>query len=219
MEFLSRKGTETRRCGITRALVGVLGLCAAVSACAVSVPGTRQYQDESTAVTVTITTEPIVLAREVSLLAANARDYLSLFPVEVNRAGQRRYYLFAYSWSTIDRRETAGAPDPGPSAFTLRADDRDIVLRMPAREFQSAGVAQLPVPPPVPTAIPLLFPADRATLLFIGTARVLSAQHADLAAGSPTERYVMWSRPPGGFTPFFERIAPAATQAEPRPRQ
>lgn len=196
--------------------MGVLVLCAYVGACAGAGPAARQYQDESTAVTVTTLAEPIVLAREVSLLAANARDYLSLYPVEVNRTGQRRYYFFGYSWSTIDRREAAVAPDAARPEVTLRADDRDIVLKMSAREFETAGVTAMPVPPPVPAATPVLYPTDRATLLFVGTARVLSAQATATAAGAATERYATWSRPPGDFKPFFEKITPAAPRTEPR---
>lgn len=171
--------------------------------------GARQYQDEGSAVTITVATEPLVLAREVSMLAVNARDYISLMPLEVNRSGQRRYYFFGYSWSTIDRRDGAGVAAPGGAELALQADDRTIALRMSAGEFQNAGVGALPVPPPVPGAQPLLFPSDRATLLFVGTAQVLSAQPPASAGAAPVERYRQWTVPDSGFKAFFDRIGPA----------
>ncbi len=204
----------TSRSGAIGGMV-LLACCALQGACVAADPSARQYQDEATAVTVTTTVEPLVLAREVSLLAVNARDYLSLFPVEVNRAGQRRYYLFGYSWSTIDRRGDARAAVAGEVAFNLRADDRDIVLKMAEREFQSAALSALPVPAPVPAARPLLFPVDRATLLFVGTARVLSAHSGDAPATAPVEPYRLWKRPGGGLNAFLERIGPVQSGGTP----
>lgn len=188
-----------------------LCVCASVLAmtgCVSPPPGARQYQDENTAVTITVASEPVVLAREVSMLAVNARDYVSLFPLEVNRAGQRRYYFFGYSWSTIDRREVEGTPQ-GDVELKLQADDRLIALKMSPRELQAAGLSTVPVPAPAPGARPLLFPSDRPTLLFVGTARSLSAEFGDKAGAAPLEQYRQWEMPASGFKAFFERIGPA----------
>jgi hypothetical protein len=179
------------------------------SGCIAARSGASQYQDDTTAVTVTVATEPVVLAREVSMLAVNARDYVSLYPLEVNRAGQRRYYFFGYSWSTIDRRDDKGAQGPVDAEMTLQADDRTVALRMSPGELQSAGVSALPAPRPVPDARPLLFSTDRATLLFVGTAGALSAQFGGPANDATLEPYRQWTVPATGFKAFFERIAPA----------
>lgn len=143
------------------------------------------------------------------MLAVNARDYVSLYPLEVNRAGQRRYYFFGYSWSTIDRRDGKGTAGPVDAELTLQADDRTVVLKMYSSEFRSAGVNALPFAPPVPDAQPMLFPADRATLLFVGTASALSAQFTGPPTAAVLEQYRQWSMPAGGFDGFFERIGPA----------
>ena len=200
-----------RRVREQRIALGMLLFAAglALTGCAVPVPGAKQYQDDATAVTITVASEPLVLAREVSMLAVNARDYVSLYPLEVNRTGQRRYYFFGYSWSTIDRRDGKGAAGPVDAELTLQADDRTVVLRMSSNEFRAAGVNALPFAPPVPDAQPLLFPADRATLLFVGSAGALSAQFADLPGAVVLEQYRQWSVPEGGFDAFFERVGPA----------
>jgi hypothetical protein len=149
------------------------------------------------------------------MLAVNARDYVSLYPLEVNRAGQRRYYFFGYSWSTIDRRDAKEDAGPVDAELNLQADDRAVALRMSPSEFQSAGVRALPMPRPVPAARPLLFLADRATLLFVGTARALSAQFGAPESAATLEQYRQWTVPKTGFDGFFERIGPAQTNRAP----
>jgi hypothetical protein len=67
--------------------------------------------DPNTAVNVTIMAEPWIYSRDVPMLAANARDYLSVGVVETNRAGNRAYWLGIIAWSTIDRSVL-----PGPAA-------------------------------------------------------------------------------------------------------
>jgi len=48
------------------------------------------------------------------MLAANARDYLNLGVVAINRSGDRTYWLGVVAWSTIDRIATdAGSARPG----------------------------------------------------------------------------------------------------------
>ncbi|MEQ1581697.1 MAG: hypothetical protein ABL964_13995 [Steroidobacteraceae bacterium] len=208
MELLS--GQVRSRRGLNAALgFLLLAACLSQSGCVTAPSGARQYQDETTAVTITIASEPFVLAREVSMLAVNARDYVSLYPLEVNRAGQRRYYFFGYSWSTIDRRDDKGAAASVDAELNLQADDRAVALRMSPSEFQSAGVSALPMTRPVPDARPLLYPTDRATLLFVGTARALSAQFGGPASAAALEQYRQWTRPGSGFEGFFERIGPA----------
>jgi hypothetical protein len=63
----------------------------------------EEQLDQKTAVNVTIMAEPWIYARDVRMLAANARDYLNLGVVETNRAGTRAYWLGVIAWSTIDR--------------------------------------------------------------------------------------------------------------------
>lgn len=84
----------------------------------------REFTDERTAVTVEAAATALIVAHDEPALAANARDYLSLGVIQVNRMGDYEYYLVAVAWSTIDRGRTrgaAGAPD-APAKLNLRAD-------------------------------------------------------------------------------------------------
>lgn len=87
-----------------------------------------QYLDERTGATVTVTREALVFAFERSSLAANARDYVTLTAVEVDRSGQLQVYLIGYFWSTIDRRNRSALTDLAQRPIELSADGRVIRL-------------------------------------------------------------------------------------------
>lgn len=80
-----------------------MAACQALLACAATDPRPRERLDPETAVHATLLAEPWVYSREVPLLAANARDYLNVGVVAINRGGQRTYWLGVVAWSTIDR--------------------------------------------------------------------------------------------------------------------
>ena len=71
-----------------------------------------EHLDQQTAVNITVMAEPWVYFRDAPMLAANARDYLNVGVIEINRAGTREYWLGVISWSTIDRSVIAGAGLP-----------------------------------------------------------------------------------------------------------
>ena len=131
----------------------------ALSTCSIAADAVREYLDETTAATITAVAEPYIFARERTDLAVNARDYVSLAALEINRAGQRSYHWFAYVWSTIDRRGDPSGATP-VDQFVLLADGRAITLRGEARSLREAGVGQPPLPAPTRQAQALMFAAD-----------------------------------------------------------
>ena len=115
-------------------LGGSLAGCARVAAV---LPGVedhsldpQEFTDKRTGVTVTGAAEPLVVAHDEPALAANARDYLSLGVIEVDRMGDYEHYLVVVAWSTIDRGRIRGASDrPAvPEVLTLRVDKRAVRL-------------------------------------------------------------------------------------------
>jgi hypothetical protein len=149
----------------------------------------REYLDEQTAASVTAAAQPLVFARERSDLAANARDYVSLVPIEVNRSGQRHYYWFGYLWSTIDRRTNGEALLTEGDQFVLLADGRPIRLQAAAGSLREAGVAEAPVSRPGREAVAVLFQADPALVNFTGHATDLSLV---LIRSGLNQDYFLW---------------------------
>ena len=172
------------------------GSCLAVivllSACATAVPGGggREYLDQQTAATVTVGAPALVFARERPDLAVHARDYLTLVPVDVNRAGAHAQYFVGYAWSTIDKRSLADEQGT-PLRFELVADGRRIPLVPHPGSIRELGLGGPPVPPPARSATLLVAPASREQQDFLLAAADVRAV---LVQDSGSARYELWSR-------------------------
>ncbi len=162
-----------------------------VAGCAATAgPRQHEYLDETTAATVTVGRDTLVFARERPELAVNARDYLTVVPVDVNRSGTHTVYLFGYAWSTIDKRGV----DETPGAYAIVADDRSIGLALAPGGTRELGIGTAPLRPPSRTAVAVVAATSRETLRFIVAAtdvRVLRTRDGLV------ERFALWhdSRP------------------------
>jgi hypothetical protein len=148
-----------------------------------------EYLDEQTAATVTAALQPLIFARARSDLAANARDYVSLVPIEINRSGTRRYYWFGYQWSTIDRRTSGDAQQREAEQFVLLGDGRPIRLQPVSGTPREHGIARSPLSEPRRGAVALLFEAEPASISYVGRATDLSLV---LIRGGLNEDYALW---------------------------
>jgi hypothetical protein len=175
----------------------------------------REYLDPVTAMTVRLVAEPFVYAREVPELAVNARDYLTVGPVELNNMGTRRYYLALVAWSTIDR-DRIGAPTPPlPERVEMALSGKDRELQSETHTPRELG-SGLPVYAP---------PVGR-----LGESW-LSVKPADLRAfsASPPEtfdvvvdgtrlRYTLWRKEPKPLEAFVGSIPETLTPIHRRRR-
>jgi hypothetical protein len=132
--------------------------------------------------------EAIVFARERTDLAVNARDYLSLTAIEVNRTGERSYYWSGYIWSTIDRRDGAPVLDPA-AQLVLVADGRPLHLSDEQGKSRMLGVATPPTPVPVRTARPVLYRVEPEVLRYVAGATDLSVL---VVSGGISESLTPW---------------------------
>ncbi len=179
--------TRCRQARATAAWSLALLTLAANPACAGDKP-VYEYLDEQTAATVTTALEPLIFARERPDLAVNARDYVSLVPIEVNRSGERRYYWFGYLWSTIDRRD-GETPLAQGDQLVLLADDRPIALQAASGAMRELGIARGPLKRPGRAAVPMLLQADPDSVSFAGHATGLSLV---LIHEGQNQDYALW---------------------------
>jgi hypothetical protein len=135
------------RSAIRRGLAAAVFLLL-VAGCATDSPRVVEYLDPQTAVTIRTLATPILYARDVPELAANARDYLSLGIIEVNNMGARKHYVALVSWSTVNHANGATAPVPVPERFemTLGGKSREFVPA--SHEPRSLGIGGMPFRPP-----------------------------------------------------------------------
>jgi hypothetical protein len=179
-----------------------VALGAAVRAGAADGEAVREYVDELTAVSITVSLDSLVFARERSDLAANARDYITLAPLEINRTGRRTLFWSGYLWSTIDRRgrEPVIAAD---EQLVLIADGRPIALRQASASLRDQGVGQPPTPVPVRTATPVLFEAKPDEIAYVAQAREL---RITTVRNTESENFALWKDRRRGLLDFVERL-------------
>ena len=164
----------------------------------------REYVDELTAASVTVTVESLVFARERTDLAVNARDYVTLAPLEINRTGKREYFWSGYLWSTIDRRDRQPLLAKGDELILL-ADGRPIYLRSDGTTVRDHGIGQPPTPAPTRTAEPVLFATDPEAISYVAHATEL---HIELIHAGSSDNLSLWKGKPAKLGAFVERVAP-----------
>ena len=166
--------SKAGRSSVNAAWLAVLAVLVIMSGCSMlrssDAPATdtsldpQEFTDTRSAVTVTGAAEPLVVSHEEPSLAVNARDYLSLGVIEVNRMGDYEHYLVVVAWSTIDRGRIRG--------MSSRPEVSDhLVLRTDGRMFKLvAGNEPDPVrdrelyPTPAAASARRYFRVDAATL-------------------------------------------------------
>lgn len=170
---------------ITRTACAVL--CFVLQGCAAIEPAeTRQYLDSITAATITVSTKPWVFARERPEVAANLRDYLTLYWAEVNRSGERRIYLVARAWSTVSDRSKLPA---NGARLDIAADDRLFSFQPMVEEPRSFGIGEPIIPVRGRTERIWYFPIAPEALAYFVTARAVSAT---LYGGDFSAQYQIW---------------------------
>ena len=106
-------------------------------------PSTAQHLNErldrETGVTVTSQAEPAVFARPQPQFSRSARDYVYLGPFEINRQGQRTYYLWVGVGTTIDRGYLAPVT-PAPETLYVTTDGELVELPLHAANELGFGV-------------------------------------------------------------------------------
>ena len=175
------------------ALAMFMMLCISGPACAADLAPT-EFLDERTGATITVVHDPLVFAYERSSLAANARDYISLTAVEVDRSGKLQTYLVGYIWSTIDRRNHSAAPDQSGKPLDLLADGRQIQL-LPVAEFPKDLLDQQKLlAPPASHVLRAAYPASRELLRYIAESKSMALSFAVDTADEDAEResYQIW---------------------------
>ena len=159
-------------------------------------PAPLEQLDESTGATLTVADKPLIFARDRSERAANLRDYLSLVPASVNRAGKIGFVLIGYAWSTLDARNAAGGAG---DTLIITADDRRLKFDpLPADPLATGVSAPLRAPAGV-SAISHVYATDLGTLRFLAHSRSLKLQ---TSSAEDAPYYDLWDDTRGALRAF-----------------
>lgn len=97
--------------------------------------------DPRTSVTITHTQSPMIFYRDVAGRAAHARDYVYLAPLEVNRSGSYRHYLWLGIWSTMDDVQPGQSRD-GFESIVVFADGEPLPLEVSGWTPEAIGASE-----------------------------------------------------------------------------
>jgi hypothetical protein len=128
----------------------------------------RSVLDRSTGATIVVSSQPWILALDQPHLAAHARDYIALYAVETNIAGQRSHHLAAFFWSTVLGRERYAGTAP---EISLRVNDRQLRLSPLGKTPRDVGIDHWPLKPPGHGALLTIYQADEGLLRQLATAQ------------------------------------------------
>jgi len=98
-----------------------------LSACATPARTVSDKLDPLTSVTVTYSKSPLVVYRDSPSYAAHSRNYVDLGPIEVNKSGTYKYYLWLGIWTTLQMRSLPDLRD-GFESIVLIADGEPLLL-------------------------------------------------------------------------------------------
>lgn len=172
-----------------------------VAGCSLMGNSSGEQLDQQTGVTLSRADKPLILYRDGSARAAHARDYIYLGPIQVNRMGDLRYYLWLGIWSTIPTADPAAQRD-GFESITLFADGEPLQLSNAGWLPGAIGASRSVYVRPVASA------ADAYYEVTIDQVRLIAG--ADdlriLTSGTIGGEYNLWSRQNAAFVAFDQFV-------------
>ena len=94
--------------------------------------------DPVTSVTIRYSEHPLVFFRAVAGRSAFAKDYVDLAPVEINRSGDYRHYI----WLGILTADRDGTDLDEFESIVIAADDTELQLAITSRTVEAIGASQ-----------------------------------------------------------------------------
>lgn len=171
----------------------------------------KSWLDPVSSATITAQMEPLILAREDQARPVNERQFAQLAAVEVNRMGDRRLYLVAVLWSSVER--SRAERENFENAFAqvdMRVDDRSVSLERHSGEIAELGLSQLPLP--IPGSQQIYFPIARADLNAL--ARSSRVQLIAQGRAETPQRYEEWQDGRRSLSDFLGQLPAEASNGQ-----
>lgn len=127
-------------------------LIVGVAACSSSPARLVEKLDLRTGVTMTYSPTPMILYRDDPRHAANARNFVSLGPLQVNRSGSYQYFIWLGIWNTNHRVNETDGRD-GFDSIILFIDGEPLTLDVSGWTPEAIGASEPVYPQPVASAI------------------------------------------------------------------
>ena len=174
-----------------------------LGACSSSTPLVEETLYSETGVTVLRFMPPVIFFREISYRAANARDFVYLGPIEVNRMGRFEYFLWLGVWSTLDDFYAEPSRD-GFESITLLADGEPMTLEATGWTLEAIGVGDPVYVAPVGSAADVYYRVTMDQIRLLAESRDIEI----MTSSARVRRYFPWdgySSSRAGMRAFIER--------------
>lgn len=181
MAFISHSAVNTRLLAAIVLLALVTGGCSSDSAMV------RDQMDPVTSVTISYSQTPMVFYRDVSGRAAYARNFVHMAPLEVNRSGDYRYYLWLGISNTMADAQSDQSRD-GFESIVIFADGEPLPLEIAGWTVAAIGASKPVYLKPVASAADAYYAVTVDQLRLIAEARDVRLK----TTGSRNESYEPW---------------------------
>lgn len=142
--------------------------------------------DPKTSVTISYNQSPLVFIRTRSADTSRANEHVHLGPVEVNRSGDYRYYIWLASWSMTDPVQLDRRHDRLES-INIIADGNPVALKMTGASTRAIGASEPIYRKPVAWATEVYYDVTLDQLRMIADATDLKVQYS-----STRETFELW---------------------------
>lgn len=167
--------------------LGGLILFLGIISCSTTTPLNGEKLDPLTGVTVTYASTPLVLYRENAATAAFARSYVNVGPIQVNRSGTYRYYLWVGIWNTMQVADQAEHRD-GFESIVIFADGEPLSLEIAGWTPEAIGVSEPTYVKPVASAVDAYYQVTADQIRLLAEARDIRLQ----SSGRPDKEFIPW---------------------------
>lgn len=157
------------------------------SGCSSDTAVVREQMDPVTSVSISYSQTPMVFYRDVSGRAAYARDFVHLAPLEVNRSGDYRYFLWLGIWNTMEDPRADQSRD-GFESIVIFADGEPLPLEIAGWTAAAIGASKPVYLKPVASATDAYYAVTVDQLRLIAEARDVRLK----TTGSRNEPYEPW---------------------------
>ena len=147
----------------------------------------KGQMDPVTSVTISYSQTPMVFYRDVSGRAAYARNFVHMAPLEVNRSGDYRYYLWLGIWNTMADAQSDQSRD-GFESIVIFAYGEPLPLEITGWTVAAIGASKPVYLKPVASAADAYYAVTVDQLRLIAEARDVRVK----TTGSRNESYEPW---------------------------
>ncbi len=182
----------------------ILFLVSLLAACS-SAPVVQEFFDSESSVIVNYSDTPIVFYVDRSGRAAFARDFVNVGPIQVNRMGEHRYYLWLGIWTTIDT-VSDGRRRAEFELVTVYADGEPILLDLAGWTTDAIGATRPIYSKPVSSAAEAYYELTIDQIRLMAAASEIRIQ----TSGESSASYELWDSSTSakrGLTEFLAAVS------------